>query len=104
VGSASHSLAPSTSSSREGRASSPAAAEFIGETESPAEREGVELSVPLARESLFLAEEKWPEVDRGGLERPVLSHGGPAVRIPFPPPASLWRSDHTQWRRRGRLR
>jgi len=34
-----------------------------------AEREGFEPSVPLARESLFLAEEKGSEVDRSGLER-----------------------------------
>jgi hypothetical protein len=40
-----------------------------GSLDSPVEREGFEPSVPLARESLFLAEEKGPEVDRSGLER-----------------------------------
>src|SRR5208282_3907685 len=41
---------------RENRASSTVAAEFTGETDSAAEQEGFELSVPRVRKSLFLAE------------------------------------------------
>ena len=51
--STSHSLTPSTSSSRESRASSPKAAEFSGETDSLAEEEGFEPSVPRKRDNGF---------------------------------------------------
>jgi hypothetical protein len=42
----------------------------------------------LWRGKLLPAEEKGPEVDQGGLERPVPSRAGPVVRIPLPPAKS----------------
>jgi hypothetical protein len=54
---------------------------------SPVEGEGFELSVPLARESLFSREENGPERSIGVVSKgAVPSHGGPAVRIPLAPP------------------
>jgi len=51
---------------------------------SPVEGEGLELSVPLAREALFLARGKWAGERSIGVasKGAVPSHGEPAVRIP----------------------
>jgi len=68
--------------------------------DSPLEHEGFELPVPLARELLLLAKEKGPEVDQGGLEGPVRSRAGLAVRIPLAPDEEFRTLGHSRAERR----
>jgi hypothetical protein len=60
--------------------------------DSLAEGKGFELSVPLPKLSLLLAEEKEPKVNYDCLKDAVPFYGGSAVRIPFPPAESLLRT------------
>jgi hypothetical protein len=70
------------------RASAPVAMEGTGERDSLAEGRGFELSVPLARMSLDFRGGEGPSGRSEWSKQATRFHGGPAVRIPFAPPAS----------------
>ena len=60
---------------RESRASSPIAAEFTGETDSPLEESGFEPPVPLAKDWSFRRDRKCRRGDKGSLESVVYLTG-----------------------------
>jgi len=60
--------------------------------DSPLEESGFELSIPLARMSLDFRGGEWPSGRLEQSKQAIRFHGGPAVRIPFPPPESPLRT------------